>query len=666
MDGISQHYPILEQFYRILRGTDHQSLFGWSWNLGLGADQMTTFAYYVVGDPFSYLIALFPADQIQLGYQLLTFVRLYAVGLAFLVFAKQMKLKRSGSLIATLIYTFTSFSFYVSFHHPFFLLPLIFFPLLCTAVDKIYHGQSFLWLVAITAVTLISNVYFAYLLGIGSLIFAIIRYIDLKRKDELARSLPKSFGYFMLTVVMALLISAMVMLPNIDSMLNSSRSGATNFANGLKLYPAIYYLKLPGALLDSSSSGRYYWAVMGTSGLALLAMMWTLRHFKRFLMLNVTLILTFVAVLFPQFAAAMNVMSTPSNRWLLLSQLVFALAAGIFVDHISELVLADFKWFLGGTLLFLALVWIGNGFGFNLPAHQGVTYGIYLVLLLAIAYGLIAGFKGIQVRLTLLILVIVNVTSLGLGFYSSSYNDRLQIGELSRGVADHWIKAYYDFADRYLNRHDQSFYRTAETSDYYTSRTVGNNIPMLLGTHPIGSYFSVQNGAVNAFNKDLQNSENTMNNPTSNVDNRTTMSSLLNVKYLFAKQSEIGKSKVPYGFKIMKNKHKQPIVFQNQPVYSLDNKSGTALYRNRYALPLAYTQTQQLNRPAYQRLSANDKEQAMLDGTLTSHPVKGVKTVNAQKAGKIVPYSVKMNYQRSQRRSSSSTIRLTIGPASPF
>ncbi|HBF75333.1 MAG TPA: hypothetical protein DDW71_08770, partial [Lactobacillus sp.] len=37
MDGITQHYPILEEFYRILRGTGHQSLFSWSWNLGLGA-----------------------------------------------------------------------------------------------------------------------------------------------------------------------------------------------------------------------------------------------------------------------------------------------------------------------------------------------------------------------------------------------------------------------------------------------------------------------------------------------------------------------------------------------------------------------------------------------------------------------------------------------------
>lgn len=645
MDGISQHYPILKQFYSILHGTAHQSLFGWSWNLGLGADQMTTFAYYVVGDPFSYLIALFPANQIQLGYELLTILRLYAVGLAFLVFAKQMKLKRTGSLFGTLIYTFTSFSFYVSFHHPFFLLPLIFFPLLCTAVDKIYHGQSFLWLVAITAITLISNIYFAYLLGLGSLIFAVIRYIDLKRKNELVRSLPSSIGYFALTVVMALLISAMVLLPNIYSMLNSSRSsGASIFANGLKLYPPIYYAKLPNMLLDSSGD-RYYWAVMGTSGLTLLAIMWTMRRFKKYLVLNVTLLLIAAGMVLPQFAAIMNVMSTPSNRWLLLAQMVFALTAGIFVDHLHELVPADFKWFLGGTLIFFGLVWIGNGFVFNMKAHHLVIYGIYLLTLLVIAYGIIFGLKNIRFRLALLVLVIVNVTSIGLGFYSSSYNDRLQVGELSRGVGDHWIKAYYDYADRYLNRHDKSFYRTATTSNYYSARAVGNNIPMLLNTHAIGSYFSVQNGAVNDFNKVLQNNENTMNNPTSNADNRTMMSSLLNVKYMYVRENQVGFSKVPYGFKLIKNKHGKPLIFANRQVYLADNKYGTALYRNKYALPLAYTQTNQLDHNAFEKLSANDKEQALLDGTLTSHKLNNVKTVKAATVAKTVPYSVEMNYQ---------------------
>ncbi|MTV81373.1 YfhO family protein [Secundilactobacillus folii] len=640
VDGIAQHYPILEEFYRILRGTAHQSLFGWSWNLGLGADQMTTFAYYVVGDPFSYLIALFPAGKIELGFQLLTILRLYFVGLAFLVFARQMHLKRSGSLISSLIYTFCSYSFYVSFHHPFFLLPMIFFPLLCVAIDKIYHGQSFLWLVAITAIALISNVYFAYLLGLGSLAFAIIRYIDLKRKGELVRSLPRSLGYFVATVVMALMIAAMVLLPNILSMLNSSRSGSSNFANGLKFYPPIYYMKLPNAILNSNGQ-MYYWVVMGTAGLSLIAMIWSLRHFKRYLMINITFLLIAVALLLPQFAAIMNVMSTPSNRWVMLTQLLFALVSGLFIDHLQELDLADFKWFVWGTVILLALVWLGNGFSFDLSTHHLIMYGIYLMTLVVVGYGILGGLKGARMKYALLAMVIVNTASAGISFYSTDYSPSAN-SELSRGVATHWTSAFYDYANRYLAKHDRSFYRTATTTDYYSMGSAGNNIPMLLNMHSISSYFSVQSGTVNKFNQTLRNSENTMNNPTRNVDNRTTMSSLLNVKYLFARADEVGQSKIPYGFKIVKSRRGKVLLFHNKLVYGLDNNSGTVIYRNPYALPLAYTQTAQLNNSAYHKLSAPNKEQALLDGALTSQKASGVKTVKAATTAKTVPYTVQM------------------------
>jgi len=83
VDGISQHLPILMAFQKMLKGIGSQALFGWSWNLGLGADQMTTFAYYVVGDPFNYLVALFPTNQIEFAYQFLILLRLYVAGLAW-------------------------------------------------------------------------------------------------------------------------------------------------------------------------------------------------------------------------------------------------------------------------------------------------------------------------------------------------------------------------------------------------------------------------------------------------------------------------------------------------------------------------------------------------------------------------------------------------------
>lgn len=33
VDGIAQHFPIMAQFQRMLQGTAHQAMSGWSWSL---------------------------------------------------------------------------------------------------------------------------------------------------------------------------------------------------------------------------------------------------------------------------------------------------------------------------------------------------------------------------------------------------------------------------------------------------------------------------------------------------------------------------------------------------------------------------------------------------------------------------------------------------------
>ena len=97
MDGIAQHYPILINFKHMLSEfltNPSRGFTNWSFNIGLGADQLTSFSYYVVGDFFNYLIVLFPDHLLELGYGLLVILRLYIAGLAFLLFAHQFNFKK--------------------------------------------------------------------------------------------------------------------------------------------------------------------------------------------------------------------------------------------------------------------------------------------------------------------------------------------------------------------------------------------------------------------------------------------------------------------------------------------------------------------------------------------------------------------------------------------
>lgn len=641
LDGIAQHYPILKEFYRILHGTAHQTLFSWSWNLGLGADQMTTFAYYLVGDPFSYLIVLFPVHQIELGYTLLTILRLYVVGLSFIVLAKHFHFKPISQIIGALIYTFNGFAFYVSYHHPFFLLPMIFFPLLCLTIDWILQGKSWWGLGIVTAAILICNVYFAYLMAFGALLFLIIRYCDLKQKGTLIPKLWQLVLRLLGGLFIALLLAAVILLPNVMAMLNSSRMGGSIFANNLHWYPEIYYRTLPDNLLTSNGN-IYYWALIATSGLSLIAMIWTLRRFKRYLALNVTLILIALGLFFPAVAATLNVMSTPSNRWLMMAQLVFALVAATLADHLAEYTVRDFLWLTGVIAGLIIVIWVANGYLFKFRQIQLLTYLIFMLFVWLFSLLLLKPQLAKLLSAGLVGLVMLNAITTGLSFYDDNYSGA-PANELPTKTASQWSKWYFDGADQYLHQHDKHFYRTSTTNNYYTMETVGNNLPMLLNTHTISSYYSVQNGDVNHFNQQLANVQNSMNNPTSGADTRGSILSLLNVKYLFAREDDMLKHKaMPYGFQQLKTKRGKPVIIDDHPVYGVGNGTGTAILKNRYALPLVYTQNSQIKLSAFQKLTALERQEALLEGASVKKTVPGVAKTPLKTAIQHVGYKVQL------------------------
>ncbi|MTV83325.1 YfhO family protein [Secundilactobacillus folii] len=676
LDGIAQHYPILKEFYRILHGTAHQSLFSWSWNLGLGANQMTTFAYYVVGDPFSYLIGLFPADQIELGYTLLTILRLYCVGLSFLVLAKRFHFKRGGMVFGALIYTFNGFAFYVSYHHPFFLLPMIFFPLLCLTIDRVLQGKSWWWFAIVTAAILICNVYFAYLLAFGAVLFLIIRYADLKHKSVSMPKLWQIFSRLLVAIVLSILIAAVILLPNVLAMMHSSRMGGSIFANNLLVYPEVYYRTLPDSLLTSNGT-IYYWGLIATSGLTLIAMVWMFRRFKRYLALNITMILIGIGLIFPAVAATLNVMSTPSNRWLMLAQLAFALVAATLIDHLDSYTARDFALLSGIVGLLIIAIWFANGDLFKFRQIQLLTYFVFMLFVWLISLFLLRPQLVRPLKLGLLGLVMLNAVTTGLSFYSDNYSGA-PANELPVKTASEWSKWYFDGADQYLHRTDNSFYRTSTTNDYYTMMTVGNNIPMLLNTHTISSYYSVQNGNVNQFNQQLANFQNSMNNPTSGVDTRGSMLSLLNVKYLFARQDDIlNKRAVPYGFSPLKTKSGQPVVINDHPVYSVGNGTGTVILKNRYALPLVYTQNTQISANVFNKLTSLQRQEALLEGAKVEHSISGIKATQLKIPTKHAAYTVQLtslpilkitdmiNYRLQHNTKQSLSAAVTKGPLSP-
>lgn len=633
-DGLAQHYPILVKFYEWL----HQgSLTGWDWSLGLGADKVTTFSYYVLGDPFAYLIWFFPKAHLEMGYNLLVLVRLYFSGLALMLFARQRHFKPGSQLFGTLVYTFTGFSLYVSIRHPFFLLPMILFPLLAYGIDHVYRGKSWLPLAGFTALALVGNFYFAYILAIGSLVYAVLRYLAVRKTVVVPfRSLlGRLFG----AGVVGFLLAGVLFIPSVWGVLQSTRATG-HFANGYLLYPFSYYLRLSNAVLTTGNP-MSFWVNLGLTGLTFLSVVYTLRHFRQYRWLNIGMLPLIGGTLLPAVAAVMNGGTTPSQRWLLLGNLAFSLAVMTFVDHLTDLTHRDLVTLLWASLGLLGAVWVSNGFIYQNRPHDFVLYGLLLLTLLLILAARVAHWSRRQTLLGLLGLLSLNIVANGYGYFSPNAGGASQ--QLTpRGVATKFQQTYYDGAQKYVRR-QPGFSRSVLSNQYYYSNEAKTNLGMNLGTHDIMSYFSIENGAVGDFSQAVGNSQFKMNKPINQADSRTTLSNLLGVRYLFARTNQRGKQALPYGYRVVKRRNGNVLTYRDQPVHSFGNNYGTILYQSKNALPLAYLQTKTLDSRQFARLDGTDKEQALTTGALVADKVSGVPVTQYRSANRQIKYTVEQD-----------------------
>lgn len=632
LDGITQHYPMIIELHRLLADHGLAGVAGWSWTFGLGADKLTTLAYYVLGDPFAYALALLPTRLLEAGYGWFIVIRLYATGLAFLPLAKHYQFKPLSQVLGALTYAFTGYSLMVGVHHPFFLLPMILAPLLFVGIDRILQGKSWLFLGIITGIAILSNFYFAYILGLGSLIYAGIRFFSRKSARTLAVKGWQALYRFVLAAVVGVLLSGILILPSLLMMLHSTRAAAT-FANGLWLYPISYYLKLGNAVL-TTGNGLSYWSVLGISGLGFFGCVYVLVHWKSYRYLAGTLIAIVLGLSFPAVAAFFNVLSTPSNRWLLLAAVPINLAAMALTDHLTDLTPLDRRWLVGGAALLLLVVYLSNGLIFDNPGRNLITYGLFLALAVVLAGG------GQQpnklVVPAVCTLVAMNLVSNAWGYFNPNASQQAT-QELRRGDATKFITNYYDGAES-VPQAAKTFSRINQLLSYNVFRTAGNNYAMLHNLHGVMSYFSVENGYVGQFSQDLGNAQYQMNSPMTQLDNRSTMNQLLGVKTIFARQDQVtGTTALPYGYRVTKK------LFDEKPVYGLSNGIGTQLLSTDLNFPLVYSQPQALTQKEWQKLDETDRERSLTQAAVVGKRADGVAAADYQSPGKEVAYTVTPN-----------------------
>ena len=615
-DALNQHLPLLAKYREALISFfHHPRLNFWSWQMGLGSDTFQVYSYYTIGDVFSYLALLFPAAKITLAYQVINVIRMYCVGLTFVYFAQHFKFRNSVILMGATTYLVNSFLLYACIAQPFFTTPFIIFPLLVVQIERILQEGSPWPLAGVFTWMLVSNYYLAYVLGIGSFLYLVLRVGTHYRRTL---NYGKTFLKLAFATITSVLLSAVLLVPEIIAVTNSTRTGSL-FANGLKTYPLYYYLFLPKSLINGGQWYFMFWSALGIVSIGFIALVYIYSRPRKYPLLTISLGLALIMLLIPAVGAFFNGMMSASNRWTLLIYLPLAMAVCILAENIPTLdqkTMAVLSWATGIYLIVLiATFFFDNENDIFMPV-------IFLIGSLMVIW-LIHLNKLAHPYRWLLAITMLNA-GINAIYAAFPYNGDFSSSMLSRGEYQAITNNRYGKLNQDLK--NNSFYRVSTISQNKIIDGPNLDNDLTSGLHNIDSYYSLQNKYLGQFNTSLQNNQYQANIPIRQADDRTIMNNFFGVKYLFVQSNGDNATKIPAGYFL--DKATDPVINydEGQPSnpQSKDEfvPTQTMRYKTNYAFPLLYWQDNYISKKDYQSLSPTEKECVLATGVLVDKQAK--------------------------------------------
>lgn len=368
-DGWYQHIRALTYYSQWLRDSiksifQGQGLKTWTFGIGYGADVITTLSYYCIGDPLTLLSVFFSRGNIIYLYHFLLLLRPFLGGIFFAMYCyyravhDRWGLRYSGHLDsdkadgislfvllgAAIAYDFSEVTLYLGRWHPYFIIPLVIFPLILLGIEKILcEKRPWLYIFAVF-VGGISNFYFFYMMMIFTALYIIVRGLKyFKASDEvknngtgaaLLSSLKNYiFGIlpFAVYTILGIGLAAIIFLPIVISFIQNPRSGL-DFAV-YTLYEPRYYVRLLRNLITFVDHPLYDTQVgLASPVIASVILLFCVKGHKR---LKFVTILTALGLIIPVCGWGLNGFSYMINRW---TFAVIIVACYILVVLFEELV----------------------------------------------------------------------------------------------------------------------------------------------------------------------------------------------------------------------------------------------------------------------------------------------------------------------------------------
>ncbi|WP_318507047.1 YfhO family protein [Bacillus sp. T3] len=214
-DQFTQYIQFYNYFYNVLTGNG--SIF-YAWEAGMGLNFWATFAYYL-SSPVSVIVLFFGPKFMPEAFILMSLIKIGLAGLMMNVYLSNMiKGERLNPLLFSTAYALISFSIGY-FFNIMWLDAIYMLPMVLLGVEKLFT-YKYKFLIISLAILFIANFYIAYMVGIFTFLYFIIRIISIENSDVINKL--KIFASFFVCTLLAGGLSAFITVPTFLHLKNNT------------------------------------------------------------------------------------------------------------------------------------------------------------------------------------------------------------------------------------------------------------------------------------------------------------------------------------------------------------------------------------------------------------------------------------------------------------
>ena len=246
-DYIEQQLPFILEARRILRG----GLDSYSFSTFLGAPAVGSYAFYTLGSPFVWPLALLPQTLIPLGISVMAVLKHAAAAAASFAYFRRMLRDERLALCGSVLYTFSSFTVVnTQFYH--FTEVIAFFPLILLGLEIAMSDRPRPGLLALCCgLNALTNYYFMFSSALLAALYFVFRFFSADWRG--ARSAKRVF-LAVLECALGCALSGVLLLPALMHMLTITRTGGGLGALAQAYSPAVLLERLRALLMPIESN----------------------------------------------------------------------------------------------------------------------------------------------------------------------------------------------------------------------------------------------------------------------------------------------------------------------------------------------------------------------------------------------------------------------------